>query len=335
VLYVTNDDGTLYAYYERSWALAGKWRGLPITDGVRGIGAEGSFLYVAHGGDGAPSGSAGAPGHLLKWDLVKHTVVYNKQYSFGIDQFAICNGTVYMPVGELASSSTWKIIDATTGAVTVSITGGSHPHNTICRGGHVYMGGRQSDYLVPLKGPKMGPSPASQTGVRPFTINATGSRLYITWTHYRGFSVADASTGAILHSVNFGPIPSTFEPSAPSHGISLSPDGKEVYVLDSPKGQVEVWTSADSPAHVATIDVSGLTGSESPCAYDCLRDGWLLHSRDGRYVYVGDSGDVIDTTTHRVVTNIAALANCRHGYIEVEWTMGAPTGTTTHFGMGY
>src|SRR2546429_5293517 len=33
----------------------------------------------------------------------------------------------------------------------------------------------------------------------------------------------------------------------------------------------------------------------SPCAYDCLGDGWLHHSLDGRYVFVGDSGDVIDT----------------------------------------
>jgi hypothetical protein len=38
-----------------------------------------------------------------------------------------------------------------------------------------------------------------------------------------------------------------------------------------------------------------LRKNERDCAYDCLGDGWLHHSLDGRYVLVGDSGDVIDT----------------------------------------
>ncbi|HEV2245551.1 MAG TPA: hypothetical protein VGW37_02760, partial [Terriglobia bacterium] len=52
-------------------------------------------------------------------------------------------------------------------------------------------------------------------------------------------------------------------------------------------------------------------GNEAGCAYDCLKDGWLHHSRDGRYVFVGDSGDVINTTTRTTVATLPAMANSR------------------------
>jgi YVTN family beta-propeller protein len=165
-------------------------------------------------------------------------------------------------------------------------------------------------------------------------VNADNTRAYITWTKYRGFSVANLKTGAILASVNFGAVPTGFRPTSPSHGISLSPDGTEVYVMDASVRQVEVWTASDAPTWLATINVSGLTGSDSPCPYDCLKEGWLLHSLDGRYVFVSDSGDVIDTTTRTVVGSIPALANDRHGSIEIDWSGGAPVTTSSHFGVG-
>jgi hypothetical protein len=36
-------------------------------------------------------------------------------------------------------------------------------------------------------------------------------------------------------------------------------------------------------------------------------DGWLQHSRDGRYVYVGLAGDVIDTRTRKIVAFLPPL----------------------------
>ena len=41
-----------------------------------------------------------------------------------------------------------------------------------------------------------------------------------------------------------------------------------------------------------------MSGEESPCSYDCARDGWIQHSLDGRFVYVGDSGDVFDAVAN-------------------------------------
>jgi hypothetical protein len=110
----------------------------------------------------------------------------------------------------------------------------------------------------------------------------------------------------------------------------------EVYVLDTPYRKVQVYDASDKPQHLATISIGhGLSGWETPCPYDCQRTGWLLHSLDGRYVFVGDSGDVIDTTTRIVVANIPPMLNNRHGFLEVDWINGVPTATSTHYGMGY
>ena len=59
-----------------------------------------------------------------------------------------------------------------------------------------------------------------------------------------------------------------------------------------------------------------MSGEESPCAYDCLRDGWISHTRDGRFVLVGDAGDVIRSATRRLAKHLPTLANTRK-YIEV------------------
>ena len=44
-------------------------------------------------------------------------------------------------------------------------------------------------------------------------------------------------------------------------------------------------------------------------------------------------GDIISTSTNTVVGNLPPLQNTRQ-LIEVDWTNGAPTFTTTRFGLG-
>jgi len=336
LLYVANDDGTLHAYAEGTWIEVGTWSGLPLTDGVRGIDADPQTgnLYMAHGADDDSSN-----GHLLAWNMGSGSVVYDVAFNHGIDQMGIFAGKIYLAAGEVSSTSTWYILNEADGSQIGTEQGGLAPHNTIARNGHRYEGGRQSNSLVihGIGAGAVGPSPSSQAGVRPFTVNAAETRVYITWTRYRGYSVGDVATGQIVASVNFGSIPSNYSATAASHGISLSPDGTELWVLDAPYNQVRVYDSSDSPQLRATVSLNSniFPGNESPCAYDCPRDGWLLHSRDGKYVYVGDSGDVIETASRTVAGHLDALANSRHGFVEVEWTQGVPTGTTTHFGMGY
>lgn len=77
-----------------------------------------------------------------------------------------------------------------------------------------------------------------------------------------------------------------------------------------------------------------LGGNEVGCAYARIREGWLLHSRSGCYVYVGDSGDVYSTVTFRHVAFLPALRNSRV-YLETDWAGGGPVATTSRFGVGY
>ena len=53
----------------------------------------------------------------------------------------------------------------------------------------------------------------------------------------------------------------------------------------------------------------------------------------GRYVYVGDGGDIISTSTNTVVGNLPPLRNTRQE-VEVDWMSGTPSATSTRFGLG-
>ena len=83
--------------------------------------------------------------------------------------------------------------------------------------------------------------------------------------------------------------------------------------------------AATSPQPIANIRLTRpLTGDESPCASDrCTRLGSLQASADGRFVYVGDSGDVIDAAKREEIANLEALHQSRLN-LEVDWVSGAP-----------
>jgi DNA-binding beta-propeller fold protein YncE len=308
--------------------------GVPTATGVRGTVASAvtGMLYISYGSDRHSGGS------MLKYNLMTDKVVWAKRYPFGVDSMSISpdGNTIYMPTGELTSGGIWKVIDANNGNVKALIdSGGTGPHNTVVSpdGSRVYLGPRYTNYLVvastrtKLVTRIIGPV-AGVGGIRPFTINGAQSLAFITASGFLGFQVGDIKTGRILYTVPVRGFPTTRGlASAPSHGISLSPNEKEIYLMDSINSYVHVFDvtglPGSAPRQVADIRlVRTMSGKESPCAYDCLKDGWLHHSRDGRFVFVGDSGDVIDTTVRRTVMTLPALANSRKE-IEIDFQDGA------------
>jgi DNA-binding beta-propeller fold protein YncE len=215
-------------------------------------------------------------------------------------------------------------------------------HNTVVSndGRYVYLGGRNYNHLQvydATTGHVRGIGPL-RGGVRPFTVNGSNTLAFTTATGFDGFQVSSITSGKVLFTVSFGSVPSAFPFSAPSHGVSLSPDGKELYVIDSVHKAVRVYdvskvSQGVAPTRFGVIRVDGLNGNESPCAYDCGQDGWLQHSLDGRFVYVGDSGEVIDTATRKVLTTLATLANTRKS-LEIDWANGVPIATSGRTGVG-
>src|SRR4051794_16487795 len=307
-------------------------KSLPGIDRIRGVAMSpaGHALYIAHGGDSGDQGT----GSLLKYDLVDERVVWDRALDTGIDSPAVSRdgSRVFMPTGERSTGGAWAGIDTAGGDVVGRIDGGTSPHNTVVSvsGRHVYLGGRNNNYLrvadtaTDRVVKRIGPL---RSGVRPFTINGRETLAYTTATGFLGFQVSSIRTGRVLYTVTpgrrFKYDPSTFEPTAPSHGISLSPDERRLWVMDAPNNSVHVYDVSRVPQRpprkVADVRLPhSMAGDESPCNLDCLRDGWIQHSRDGRFVYVGDSGDIISGRTYHPIGYLETLHNTRD-HLEIDW----------------
>jgi DNA-binding beta-propeller fold protein YncE len=310
--------------------------GLPqIGSSLHGMAASPGTgrLYISYGEQSPPGGS------LLAFDLRRNRVLWHRTYAFGIDSMAISrNGRwIYMPAGEATRSGKWRIIAASNGKRTGRwIAGAAGAHNTILGpdGRYLYLGGVDYPYLevastatnaVVRKG-----GPLNDPGVRPFTINGSQTLAFTTARSFLGFQVSSLATGKVLYTV---PVPGfSFNPKTfgrtPNHGISLSPDERELYLIDTPNGYVHVF------------DVSGLPGAPPRLVANIKlehappNDGWLQHTRNGRYVYVGRSGDVIDTRTRKIVDYLPPLQDTAD-FLEIDWKDGRPVATTSRYGVGY
>ena len=92
-----------------------------------------------------------------------------------------------------------------------------------------------------------------ESGVRPFTINGEQTLAFTTATGFLGFQVSSITSGRVLYTLTFPGFsydPARFSPSAPSHGISLAPNEREVYVVDAPNSYVHVFDVTGYRPHV-------------------------------------------------------------------------------------
>jgi hypothetical protein len=164
---------------------------------------------------------------------------------------------------------------------------------------------------------------------------------FTTATNFLGFQVSDLTTGRVLYTVPVSgyQIPANFPLSTPSHGISLSPDEKEIWVMDAANSFLHVFDVSglpgNAPRQIADLSLSRpMSGGETPCLYDCDRDGWVQHTRDGRFVIAGDTGDVFDAMTKALAIQLDPLFNTRK-HLEIDWNNGIPIATTSRHGLGY
>jgi hypothetical protein len=151
---------------------------------------------------------------------------------------------------------------------------------------------------------------------------------FVTQRGRLGARVLDLHTNRTLYVMHFKGFTwnRRFGPDPPSHGLSLAPDRPELWVLDAPNSVVHVFDVSalpgGPPRPLEDIRLSKpISGDENPCTHACGRIGSLLHSADGRFVYVGDAGDVIDTRKREIVANLEALHNSRV-QLEVDWVGG-------------
>jgi DNA-binding beta-propeller fold protein YncE len=334
-------DRHAYVYdIDHGQRLVAHWT-IPDAHSLRGVAVSPrtGMLYFSVGGNGGSSGN----GAVVAYDLRQRRVLWKRPFPTGTDGLAVTpdGRTLFVPMGERTMDDVWYVVDARTGRIRTEIHGGPGPHNTIVSpdGRFVYLGPRNSRYLfvastrtdriVRRIGPLL-------PGVRPFTVDERRRLVYTTATGFLGFQVSSLRTGRVLETVQVRGFPGGHSLGSPSHGITLTPDGRRLFVIDVPSSYVHAYAVGDGPPrHLADIPLDHpMTGKEHPCGGDCGRAGWLQASLDGRYVYVGDEGDVISVAKLRVVGFLPALYNSRY-QLELDWRGDRPVRTSTRSGIAY
>lgn len=263
-------------------------------------------------------------------DLATEQTMWEIAPAEGTDRMSITpdGKLLYVPSFE---KDTWNVIDASDGKQLKSVETKSGAHNTVVSrdGARMYLGGLKSPLLFVADTKtheivqRVGPFSGS---IRPFTVNGAKTRAYICVNECLGFEIGDLTSGKKLHRVEVagvkpGPVK---RHGCPSHGIGLTPDEREVWVVDAANQQVHVFdNTAEPPTQKQSIALR-----EQP--------GWITFSLDGKLAYPS-TGEVIDTATKKIVT---ALADEQGGpvhsekMVEIQWRGGQPIANGDQFGVG-
>lgn len=229
-------------------------------------------------------------------DLLTDAILWERAYEGGCDRMAIApdGSHLYVPSFE---RDHWNVVDGRDGSVLETIVPKSGSHNTVYGplGRFAYLAGLRSPMLT-LADPKthkavkaVGPFGAP---VRPFTVSGDESLVYANVNGLLGFEVGDVASGKVLRRVEVegykqGPVK---RHGCPSHGVGLTPDGREVWICDAFNQRLHLFSAGPDPKPLATIK---------------LRDepGWIKFGIDGTLAYPS-TGEVIDVATRKVVATL-------------------------------
>ncbi len=267
---------------------------------------------------------------LMCLDLVSEKLLWERRYEAGCDRMAIAphGRTIYLPSLE---GPHWHVVDAATGDVLTRVVPNSGSHNTVCGldGSRFYLAGLKSPLLTIADGHThqilgtVGPFSAS---IRPFTVDAAQRYCYVNVNELLGFEVGDITTGQMLHRVEVagyeqGP---TKRHGCPSHGIGLTPDGREVWVTDAANSRLHLFDATVMPPR----QVGEILLRDQP--------GWITFSLDGQYAYPS-TGDVIDVATRKIVavlTDEFGRSVQSEKMVEIVWKNDVPVRAGDQFGVG-
>jgi DNA-binding beta-propeller fold protein YncE len=258
---------------------------------------------------------------LAAIDLKSDAVVWERSY-----EDHCCDRVAVSPDGQIIyapafGSAKWYVVHAATGAVrsVIGVTG--WPRETIYArdGRHAYLGAwdspilsvsdTTSDRVVKTVGP-------FSASLCPFTLNAAGTLAFANVDGLVGFEVGDLQTGLILDRVAVEgydkDAAAAYE--CPSHGIALTPDGRELWVADGVRNRLHVFdATVYPPVALAAIELS-------------VQPRWIAFSNDGRYAY-SSTGDVVTAATRKIAGALVDAAGARvksENFVEIDFVDGAP-----------
>ncbi len=264
-------------------------------------------------------------------DLVTEKLLWVEALEGGCDRLAITpdGKALYVPSLE---GPHWNVVDGITGAVVRKLAVGRGAHNTVIppSGSRVFMADLRSPILL-VADPatqqvvrEVGPFSAP---IRPFTVNGDATLCFVNVNGLLGFEVGDVRAGTMLHRVEvpgFRPGP-VKRHGCPSHGVGLTPDEKELWVVDGPNQRLHVFdATVMPPRYQDTIELF----VDQP--------GWITFSLDGRYAYPS-TGEVIDTRTRKIVAHLKDEEGRQvqsEKLLEIDFAQGVPVRGGDQFGVG-
>jgi DNA-binding beta-propeller fold protein YncE len=263
-------------------------------------------------------------------DLLTEQTLWEIAPPNGTDRMSITpDGKVlYVPSFE---KDTWNVIDAAAGKLIASIETKSGAHNTVVSrdGERMYLGGLKSPilFVADTKNHRLVQEVGPFAGaIRPFTVNAARTKAYICVNELLGFEIGDLASGKKLHRVEVagfatGPVK---RHGCPSHGIGLTPDEKEVWVVDAFNQRVHVFDNTSDPPKQTT----SIALREQP--------GWVTFTLDGKLAYPS-TGEVIDTSSKRILTALSDEQGRQvhsEKVVEIDFRGGVPIAVGDQFGVG-
>jgi len=234
---------------------------------------------------------------IVAVDAITGKRIWDRAYEGGCDRLAISPDGKILYVPQLEGPF-WHVVDAGNGNGITKIETKSGSHNTIyaADGSRVYMAGLKSP-LLSIADPKTQKVAATvgpfSNVIRPFTVNGSNTLVFVNVNGLLGFEIGDVTTGKKLYSVEFqGVKPGQVKRhGCPSHGIALTQDEKELWVVDGANNFAHVFDATVMPPKQLT----SIKLRDSP--------GWISFSLDGGYAY-SSTGEIIDANTKKVVVTL-------------------------------
>jgi DNA-binding beta-propeller fold protein YncE len=170
--------------------------------------------------------------------------------------------------------------------------------------------------------------------VRPFVINHDATRVYANLNNLLGFEIADVKTGKVIKRIEapaemWKPQWSDltkrfFGHGCPSHGIAMTPDESEIWVVDNINYGVLVF---DNTGEWPVLKMTFPTTASAD---------WITMGLGGQYALLS-SADVVDVKAKKVVAQMKdEYGKPMHSekYLEMAFSNGKLVRTVSQFGQG-
>lgn len=170
--------------------------------------------------------------------------------------------------------------------------------------------------------------------VRPFVINHDATRVYANVNNLLGFEIADVKSGEVVKRVEapaemwkakWADVTQRFfGHSCPSHGIALTPDESELWVVDNINYGVLVY---DNTGEWPVLKMSFPTTASAD---------WITMGIGGQFAYLS-SGDVVEVKSKKIVAQMKdEYGKPMHSekLLEISFSNGKIVRTVSQFAQG-